>query len=145
MPAPTVAVKGFAAGVLSVLTVMAAVWWLLQAAGFLPARALPLWSLTPRIPPFGVPRVVNLAFWGGVWGLVLSLLFRELSGAIYWLSWLLAGAISIAATGLFLVPMIKGLAMPPITPQRLALTAMIDGAFGLGAGLWLTILGRPGR
>jgi hypothetical protein len=52
--------------------------WLTRAAGFIPPNAPPFWSMTPAIPPFGVPRHVNLTFWGGVWGLVLNLLFHRL-------------------------------------------------------------------
>ena len=40
--------------------------WLTRAGGFIPPNAPPFWSMTPAIPPFGVPRYVNLTFWGGV-------------------------------------------------------------------------------
>ena len=52
--------------------------WLTRAAAFIPPNAPPFWSMTPAIPPFRVPRYVNLTFWGGVWELVLNLLFHRL-------------------------------------------------------------------
>jgi hypothetical protein len=35
------------------------------------------WGLAP-VPPFGVPQVISLAFWGGLWGVALALLARRL-------------------------------------------------------------------
>jgi hypothetical protein len=146
MTTPKVAVKGFAAGFLSVVTVMAAAWWVTRAAGLIPAAANPLWSMTPPVPPFGVPRVINLAFWGGVWGAALALLFRKLEGGAYWLAWFLAGAIAVAGTAIFIVPVIKGLPIRALTPRSLGVSAFLNGMWGLGAALWLTLLGRePGK
>lgn len=142
MNASMTAVKGFVAGFLSVVTVMSAAWWLTREAGFIPANAPPLWSWAPAIPPFGVPRVLNLAFWGGVWALVLSFLFRNLSGIGYWLAWILAGAIAVAATAIFIVPTIKGLPITNLTPQRFMVSGFLNGMWGLGAAIWLMILGR---
>ena len=144
MGAAKVMAKGFLAGALSVVTVMSAAWWLARTGGYIPATANPLWALQPAVPPLGVPRVVNSAFWGGVWGMVLSLMFQRLHGAAHWLAWFLAGAVAVAATAIFIVPRIKGLAVPEVTTQRLLLSGFLNGMFGLGAGLWLTILGRRG-
>lgn len=135
------AVKGFVAGVLSVVTFMSAAWWLARNLGYIPANAPPLWALQPSVPPLGVPRVANLAFWGGVWGLVLALLFRGLSNAVYWLAWLLAGAIAVGGTAVFIVPTIKGTPIN-VVPMRLIVSAILNGAFGLGTAIWLMILGR---
>jgi hypothetical protein len=141
----TTAVKGFVAGFLSVVTVMTAAWWLTRAAGFIPPSAPQFWSMTPAIPPFGMPHYVNLAFWGGVWGLVFNLIFHRLSGAGYWLAWILAGAIAVAGTAIFVVPMIKGLPIgnPPL--QRYIVSSFLNGMFGLGAAIWLTLVGGSTR
>ena len=139
------AMFGFVVGALSVVTFMSAAWWLTRAGGFIPATAPPLWGLDPRVPPFSVPRVVNLAFWGGVWGLVLNLLFAGLRGAGYWLAWLLAGAIAVAGVAVFVVPAIKGVPFASPTAQRLMISGFLNGAWGLGAAIWLALLGRGGR
>ncbi len=145
MGMPSTAVRGFFAGALSVITAMAATWWLMRAGGYMPANANPLWSWTPPVAPFGIPRVINVMFWGGVWGLVLSLLFRGLSGAKYWLAWFIAGAIAVAGTAIFIVPMIKGEAMRALTAESLLRSGFLNGMFGLGAGLWNMILGGMRR
>lgn len=136
------AAMGFIAGALSVFTVMTATWWALRTAGFLPANAPAFWSMEPRIAPFGVPRYLNLAFWGGIWGLVLALLLRGVTGVSYWLAWFLAGAIAVAGVALFVVPAIKGLPVAMPTAQRLMISAVLNGMFALGAGIWLRILSR---
>lgn len=145
MNTPMTAVKGFIAGALSVITVMAAAWWLTRAAGYIPATANPLWSWTPAVAPFGVPRVINLAFWGGMWGLVLALIFRSLTGAGYWLAWILAGIIAVAGTAIFIVPTIKGEAIRALTTESLLRSAFLNGMFGFGAALWFMILGGTRR
>ena len=142
MGAASIMLKGFVAGALSVVTVMSAAWWLARNGGYLPANATPLWAMAPAVPPLGIPRVLNLAFWGGLWAMVLGLAFRNLRGPAFWFAWLLAGAVLVAATAMFVVPTIKGTAIAAITPQRLALSGFLNGMFGLGAAVWLTLLGR---
>lgn len=136
------ALTGFIAGSLSVVTAFFATWAALRGAGILPASAPPVWSMEPRIPPFGVPRAINLAFWGGVWGLALNVLFASLRGFGYWFTWLLFGAIVVSAMAIWGVPYIKGLPIAQPTPQRLVISGILNGVWGLGAALWLVILGR---
>jgi hypothetical protein len=45
------------------------------------------YSLAP-VPPFGVPRSLDLAFWAGLWGVLYAVLERRLTAS---LSWLLGG------------------------------------------------------
>ena len=136
------AVMGFVAGALSVVTFMSAAWWLTRAAGYIPATAPPLWAMDPRVAPWGVPRVANFAFWGGVWGLALNLIFGGVRGAGYWLAWFLAGAIAVAGVAIFVVPAIKGQAIATPTVQHLIVSGFLNGVFGLGAAIWLTVFGR---
>lgn len=137
------AIIGFFAGLLSVVTFFFAAWALLRAGGMIPATAEPIWSLK-GVPPFGVPRAINLAFWGGVWGLVLNLAFGGLRGAAYWLAWLLAGAIAVSAMAIFGVPLIKGQVIANIPLQRYINSGILNGVFGLGTAIWLRLLARIG-
>ena len=137
------AIMGFVAGALSVVTFFFATWAALRAAGMIPATAAPVWSMD-GVAPFGVPRALNLAFWGGVWGLVLNLIFSRLSGAGYWIAWLLAGAIVVAGVAIFVVPTIKGLPIANLTPQRFINSGLLNGMFALGAAIWLRVLARRG-
>src|SRR6266699_2492788 len=50
---------------------------------------------TASVPPFGLPQVISLAFWGGVWGIIFVLvepwLARSPGG--YWVAAIIFGAI----------------------------------------------------
>ena len=48
--------------------------------------------MTP-VPPLGVPSVISLAFWGGLWGIALWLMIRGVSGPRHWLLAVVLGAI----------------------------------------------------
>jgi hypothetical protein len=50
---------------------------------------------TRPTPPFGVPRVISLAFWGGLWGIVFVLAERYIarSPGGYWIGAIIFGAI----------------------------------------------------
>src|SRR5207249_8311211 len=50
------------------------------------------------VPPIGVPAVMSLAFWGGVWGIAIWPLLRHAAGAAYWLRALLIGAVGPSAS-----------------------------------------------
>ena len=58
--------SGFFAGFLAVLTVHQAVIAAGGALGFLPGATG--WAMRP-VPPLGIPQVLSLAFWGGIWGM----------------------------------------------------------------------------
>jgi hypothetical protein len=60
---------GFLAGFVSTLTFHQITIALLAALGALQASAYDLRA----VPPLGLPQVINLAFWGGVWGCVWAL------------------------------------------------------------------------
>ncbi len=88
------------------------------------------------IPPLGIPAVLSLAFWGGIWGIVLAALIRwarfpDLMGGF---------AIGMVATlvGFTLVAQSKGLPMwaggNTITIWRVIL---LNGAWGWGTALLL--------
>jgi hypothetical protein len=62
MTAPMRALLGYAAAVVSVLPFHQGMWALLHVAGLIPPAPYP----TGPVPPLGVPRVANFAFWGGL-------------------------------------------------------------------------------
>ena len=59
--------KAFIAGFASTLVFHQGLLWLLYTAGFSPRAP---WNMAP-VPPLNAPAVISLAFWGGVWGIVL--------------------------------------------------------------------------
>ena len=95
--------------------------------------------------PFGVPAVISLAFWGGVWGILFGLAdTRFPSGSGYWLYAFLFGAILPTLVALLVVLPLKGRPVGGGWHPALLLTAvLINGAWGIGTGLILKL--SPGR
>jgi len=125
---------GFVAGFVATLIFHQGLWYLLNQAGIIaPDRSA--WPLEP-IPPFGVPSVLSKAFWGGLWGLALAPILGHLTGPAYWGAWVLGGALALTLVAFFVVPPIKGEAMPPLWP-RFAIGLMVNGAWGFGTALLL--------
>jgi hypothetical protein len=130
---------GFVAGFLATLLFHQGVWFLLNQAGIIPADR-PAWPTDP-IPPFGVQSVNSKAFWGGLWGMALAPLLAHLSGASYWASWILVGAVALTLVAFLVVPALKGEAMPAPLWPRFGVGLLVNGAWGLGTGLFLWLLG----
>lgn len=128
---------GFAAGFIAVLLFHQGAWAALHAAGFTDRAAFPMGSTSP----FGVPQVWSLAFWGGIWGIVLAALFHRLNRGKTVLASLVFGAIAPTLVAWFIVAPLKG---QPIAagwdPVRMTFAVLVNGAWGLGAGLIFAML-----
>ena len=131
---------GFVAGFVSVLLFHQGVLALLNSTGFI---QVPPYSLQPT-KPLGVPKVLNSAFWGGVWGIGLSLVaFRIQQTSRYWPAILLFGALAPTAVALFVVMPLKGM---PVAggwqPNLIATGLMVNGAWAAGVAIALRGLFR---
>ncbi|MBL8251465.1 MAG: hypothetical protein JNK31_07340 [Candidatus Competibacter sp.] len=130
---PERALFGFVAGFLATLIfhqfTLAALW----AAGLAPFAPF---SLAPT-SPLGVPAVLSLAFWGGIWGIVLAAIearFPPRGG--YWLAAFAFGALAPSLVAWFVVLPLKGRPAGGGWPPPLLVTALlINGAWGLGSAL----------
>jgi hypothetical protein len=89
--------------------------------------------------PFGVPAVISLAFWGGIWGIVFVLVHdRFPRGGGYWLSAFLFGAIFPTLVALLIVLPLKGRPVGGGWQPSLLVTAfLINGAWGVGTALFV--------
>ena len=103
-------------------------------------------GLTPLVPypmgatkPFDIPRVLSLAFWGGIWAIPLAqVLGRLRSQAGYWWFALLFGAIGPSVVNWLVVMPLKGMPMGGGWHLTGILTALIiNGVWGLGTALIL--------
>ena len=92
--------------------------------------------------PFGVPAVISLAFWGGVWGILFGLIDNGFPrGAGYWLTAFLFGAILPTLVALLVVLPLKDQPIGGGWQTALLVTALlINGAWGVGTGLILKAL-----
>lgn len=126
------AVLGFIAGALAVMTFHQGMVGVLHAARIVSFAPFP----TDSVPPLGIPRIVDLCFWGGVWGVPFGLLLPWLPGPD-WLRGIGLGVLA-ALTAWFVVAPLKG---APIADgwavDRLVLSLVINGFWGLGVGLIL--------
>ncbi|WP_019503456.1 hypothetical protein [Pleurocapsa sp. PCC 7319] len=131
----------FAAGFLSVLIFHQPMLMILKAIGLAPDKLTPY--AMGSTSPLGIPRVFSLAFWGGIWGLVLALSVAWIRDLGYWLSGLIIGSLGPSLVNWFVVLPLKG---EPIgggwTPPGVATALIINGAWGLGTVFLCRLLGR---
>lgn len=130
--APGRAVLGFIAGALAVMTFHQGMIGALHAAGLIGSTPFPM----DPAGPLGVPRIIDLCFWGGVWGILYGLLLPWLPGS----DWLRGIGLGIVAglVGLFVVEPLKGVPIAnSLVADRIALSLVINGFWGLGVGLIL--------
>ena len=123
---------GFAAGSLSHLIFQGGFGASLYAADLLPG--LP-WSLAP-VPPLGVPRSLNLAFWAGLWGLGYALLEPRLTARFgRWLGGLVYGLAPLAGYWFVALPL-KGLGVGGgFQLARMPSDIAFHLIFGIGAAI----------
>jgi hypothetical protein len=141
-PASVKAILLFVAGFVCVLTFHRLAGLLLAVAGILPGPYDP-WPMQP-VPPFGVPRIASLAFWGGLWAVLIGFTFvGRAHGPGYWLGWILACGILPPLGSLYLVPWIKGLPITGLSelPFRFAVSSFFNGGWGLSIALLLALTG----
>ena len=83
--------------------------------------------------PFGVPQLISLSFWGGVWGVLLGIFISERVPRLhYWLIALAFGAVLPTLAAAYIVPPLKGMDFPA-DPKFLMVGAIVNAAWGLGA------------
>ena len=134
---------GFVAGFLAVLLFHQPALAILTELGVAKAS---VYSARPTAP-FGVPQVVSIAFWGGVWGIAFAAIeHRFRHGVLYWVFALGFGAIFPTLVAWFVVAPLKGL---PVAggwqSARMITGLMINGAWGLGTALLLAVADRARR
>jgi len=133
-PLMRTAMLGFVAAVLSVLVFHQGLVWLLHQGGLTPNTP---WSLRP-VGPWGVPQIVSLCFWGGLWGILIAFILRGVRGAAL-LTGFLVGVLGAAMLGWTLIPALK--AQPLFAGGNAAAllrSGLINGTFGWGTALILT-------
>lgn len=129
--------KGFVAGFLATLLFHQPALWILKLVGMTERGP---YALDPT-PPFGVPAVISLAFWGGLWGILLWLIVRERTGAGLWITAGLFGAIAPTLVAVFIAAPLKGQPIP--TGWSAAATGLlVNAAWGLGTAAILVLSRR---
>lgn len=129
---------GFIAGFISTLIFHQLTLGLLWETGLAPSAPFSLVATHP----FGLPALLSLAFWGGVWGIVFALSERNFArGGGYWVAAFLFGAILPSLVALLVVLPLKGRPMGAGWQAHVWLTAfLVNGAWGIGTGIFLRAL-----
>lgn len=129
--------KWFIAGTLAVPLGHQIALWILNAAGVVQRAPF---AMTPT-RPFGVPQVISLSFWGGVWGILLGLILARARGARFWWLALIAGAIAPTLVAVFVVAPLKGQAAGA-GAKLFAVGLVVNGVWGVATALFYRIVQR---
>ena len=129
---------GFIGGFFGTLVFHQLTLAVLWGVGLAPFKPFPM----AATQPFGVPAVLSLAFWGGVWGIPFALIDRRFPrGGGYWATAFLFGAVLPSVVALLVVLPLKGRPMGGGWHLPLLLTAfLVNGAWGVGTGIILKTL-----
>lgn len=133
--ASTRALLGFIAAAISVLTFHQGMIAALHAAGLTGYTA---YRATP-VPPFGVPLIADLCFWGGLYGLAFGLLLPRFTWPT-WLCGIILGIVAALVEMFIVIPIKGGTIAHSGRPWPIFLSLLINGFWGLGVGLILPLL-----
>jgi hypothetical protein len=131
---------GFISGVLAVLIFHQGALAALHALDMTPGTP---YRMQPT-SPWGIPQIWSIAFWGGVWGVVFAAMLRGMDRGKLVLAALVLGAILPTLVAWFVVAPLKGQPMAAgFVPAAMMIGPIVNGAWGLGTGIGLALLGRP--
>lgn len=132
-------IKSFIAGFVSTLVFHQGLLALLHGIGATPIAPYSM-AVTA---PMHVPQVISLAFWGGIWGIVLWMLIANSKGSAYWLRAVIIGAIGPSVVAWFVVMPLKGMGMAGgWDPKIIGGALLLNAAWGLGVALIMRTLQR---
>jgi len=135
-------IVGFLSGAVSVLIFHQGAVTIFHALDFTSRTA---YSMNATAP-FGIPQVWSLAFWGGIWGVLLAVFLARLETARFLVAATVFGAVLPTLVAWFVVAPLKG---QPIgggfAPAGIALALVANGLWGLGTGIGLALFGRRRR
>jgi hypothetical protein len=132
-------VVGFISGAFAVLVFHQGALAMLHSAGMVQASAFSM----KAVAPWGLPQVWSLAFWGGVWGVILALSLRRWDGPSLLVMAIVFGAIFPTLVAWFVVAPLKHQAMAGgFHLATLWIGPLLNGLWGLGTGVGLLLYGR---
>jgi hypothetical protein len=124
---------GFVAGFVATLVFHQIALWILHYFHYIDRTP---WSMTP-VKPWGVPAVISLAFWGGVWGAIMIAILAKSRNLL--LASTLFGAVLPTLAAAFIVAPLKHQPVPH-SGKLLVIGLIVNGAWGLGTALIYRLL-----
>lgn len=130
-------IAGFLAGFLATITLHQLMLTLLNELGLTTRRAF----VIQPTDPFGVPAVLSTAFWGGLWGIMLTIVTKhKYSTEQYWLWALVFGTLAPTLASWFVVSPLKS---DPIAGgwriSTMVTTVLVNAAWATGTALLLRL------
>ena len=132
-------VVAFIAGVIAVPVFHQILLWIFHAAGIVPFAPF---DMSPT-KPFGVPSVISISFWGGVWGVVFGLTMpRWFSGTTYWIASAVIGGVALTLVFMFVVWPLKIGGLPPDMVGLFIIGFLLNAAWGIGWAIFVALIDR---
>ena len=133
------ALLAFAAGFTATIFGHQPVLALLHAADFTTRGA---YDMAPA-PPFGIPSVISLAFWGGIWGIIMiPAIARIRSEGAYFLTAAIFGAILPTLVAAVVSAPLHGKPIPKATSGLLITGLSVNAAWGIGTAIFFRLFAR---
>jgi len=129
--------KWFLAGALAVPLGHQIALWILNAVRFIDRAPF---NMDPT-RPFGVPSLISLSFWGGVWGILLGFMLERTRGARYWGLATVIGAIAPTLVAGLVVAPLKGM-QGGISTQLLTTGLIVNAVWGLATAAFHRVMAR---
>ena len=129
--------KWFIAGALAVPLGHQIALWILNAIHFIDRAPFGM----EATKPFGVPSLLSLSFWGGVWGIILGLILVRTSGTKYWVLAIVIGAIAPTLVAGLVVAPLKGMQVGG-NPRLLVTGLIVNAVWGLMTAVFYRLMSR---
>ena len=130
--------KWFIAGTLAVPLGHQIALWILNAAGVIDRAP---YAMTAT-KPFGIPSIVSLSFWGGVWGIVLGLILARARGPKFWVLATVIGAIAPTLVAILVVAPLKGMPRPANPAPLIAVGLIVNAVWGFATAAFYRLMER---
>jgi hypothetical protein len=130
--------KWFIAGTLAVPLGHQIALWLLNIAGVIDRAP---YAMTAT-KPFGIPSIVSLSFWGGVWGIILGLILTRTRGPKFWVLATVIGAIAPTLVAVFVVAPLKGIPRPANPATMITIGLIVNAAWGFATAAFYRLMDR---
>ena len=153
---------GFIAGALAVLIFHQPIIIAFKAAGLIPATAVTynmgalasapaaVADIFTKVGFAGFPTLFNQMFWGGLLGSLFGLIHGRIPGGFMLIKGIIYGLLVVVVSEWILLPFIKGMLLgvpnqpffAGFVPERMAVGAILQAGFGMGVGLFYSLMKR---
>ena len=132
-------IVAFISGAISVLVFHQGALAFLHAVGLTQAMPYPMKATAP----LGLPAIWSLAFWGGVWGVILAAALARVRGGAFIVEAAIFGAVLPTLVAWFVVAPLKGQPVAAgFVPHAMLVGPIVNAAWGLGTGIGLVLFGE---